>query len=273
MSITARVNYLGGAGLVQSVSQGAWDFIYETSLVRNSKWNVGDRIVLPDGRVYRYAKAGNIIANIRQGVKCYNLKSDGVSYTAATASAIGDKEITVDAGNEGDWTKDELAGAYIIIHTHGDLKHQFLGVIGNTASDANGNITIFLDGPLTHTITPSHGVEVHLNPYSDVRQQNSTTGKPGDHYSSVLGMPVVHTVAANQYLWLQTWGPCWANPHGTMGYASTAGERQVVFDWEGSISFEGDAVGTGASMQDAGFQIERQTSGTGSGFFMLQISC
>lgn len=248
------------------------NFLYESGTTINPDYRVGDRVVLPDGRVFRYAKATNIIANIQQGVKFWTLKSEGVGYTSATASAIGDTDITVDGGDEGDWDLDELRGAFIIIHTHTDLKHQFRGIVGNSVSDSDGNITIYLDSPLTHTITSSHSVEVHLNPYSSVRQANSTTGKPGSHYSSVAGIPNKHTTVANEYLWIQTWGPCWVNPHGTLGYASTAGERQLIFDWEGSVSFEGDAVGTGASMQDAGFQIERQTSGTGSAFFMLQIN-
>lgn len=269
----AITDYSGGRpGLVSHETAGQWSFLYETSLIKNPKYDVGDRVVLGDGRAFRYAIAGNIIANIQQGVKCYNLKSDGVGYTAATASAIGDTDITVDAGDEGDWTLDQLKGAFIIIHTHTDLNHQFRGIIGNSPSDADGNIIIYLDAPLTHTVTTSHGVEVHLNPYTDVRQLNSTTGKPGNRYTSVLGMPNVSTTVANQYLWIQTWGPCWANPHGTLGYASTANERELKFDWEGSISFQDDASGADDSAQTAGFQIERQASNTGSAFFMLQIS-
>ena len=245
-------------------------FLYESSTTQSPDWAVGDRVCLPDGRVFRYAKAGNIIADIRQGVKCYNLKTDGVSYVAATASAIGDTDITVAAAGE---TKDSLRGGYIIIHTHSDKKHQFRGVVGNTETDSDGNITIYMDAPLTHTITASHGVEVHLNPYLDVRQMSAdNTTLAGDHYTSVLGLPNKHTTVANEYLWIQTWGPCWANPHGTLGYASTADERALVFDYEGNICPYTDAVDTDVQMQHAGFQIERQTSGTGSAFFMLQIN-
>lgn len=269
----ARVNYLGGAGLVQSETAVGIAFLYRTSTIKDTKWNLGDRVVLPDGRVFRYAKAGNIIANIQQGVKCYNQKTDGVDYCALLqGQAIGDNSVKVDGGGASDWTEDELRGGYIIIHTHTDLNHQFRGVIGNTPSDADGYITIYLDAPLTHTLTTSHSVEVHLNPYSDVRQLNNTTGKTGDHYTSVIGMPNVSTTVAAQYLWLQTAGPCWANPHGTLGYASTADERALVFDYEGSICPYTDAVDTDAQMQHAGFQIERQASGAGSAFFMLQIS-
>ena len=269
----AKVNFLGTQNVVSHHSAPNWGFLYETSLVKDAKWNVGDRVVLPDGRVFRYAKAGNIIADLRQGLKCYNLKSDGVDYCAATASAIGDTEITVDGGGASDWDEDELRGGYIIIHTHSDKKHQFRGVVGNTASDADGNITIYLDAPLTHTITTSHGVEVHLNPYSDVRHMSGdATGHAGDSYTSVLGMPTVHTTAANQYTWIQTWGPCWANPYGTLGYATTAEERELVFDFEGNICPQADARNANDGMQRAGFQIERQEAGTGSAFFMLQIS-
>lgn len=269
----AKVNYIGSAGDVVSQTVPSWGFLYETSTIKNPRYNIGDRAITPDGREFRYAKAGNIIANIQQGVKCYNLKSDGVNYAALLQSqAIDDTSVKVDGGGATDWDEDELRGAYIIIHTHSDLNHQFRGVIGNTPSDANGYITIYLDARLTHDLTTSHAVEVHLSPYSDVRQLNSTNGKPGDRYTSVIGMPNVSTTVANQYLWLQTSGPCWANPHGTLGYSSSVNERELVFDWEGSICPQADAVGSDDAAQRAGFQIERQTSGTGSAFFMLQIN-
>lgn len=159
----------------------------------------------------------------------------------------------------------------MVIHTHSDRKHQWLGLIGNSASDSDGNVTLYLDGPLSHTITTSHGVEVFANPYLNVRLLN-TTAQTKDPYTSVAGVPLVHTTAANQYLWIQTWGPCWCNPHGTMGSASVADERELVFDTEGSVCPQADAVDTDDAMQRAGFMLNRTTVSTGSAFFMLQIS-
>jgi len=252
-----------------------WNFLYESSTTLPTGYNVGDRVITPDGRVFRLAKATNIIANIQQGVKFYNLQSDGVGYKAATASAIGDTDVTIDAGDAGDYTLDQLRGGYVIIHTHGDLNHQFRGIVGNSVSDSSGNVTLYLDGPLTHTLTASHGVEVHTNPYNNVRQCNSTTGKPGDKYTSVAGLPNKSTTVANEYVWIQTWGFCWCNPHGAslQDAGVSTDERRVVFDWEGSISIQEDCIGATDDHQAAGFLVNRCTASVaGSGFIMLQIS-
>lgn len=264
----AKSTLLGIQGIVGHRNAPDWGFLYKTSLTKDPNYNVGDRVVTPDGRVFRYAKAGNIITNQLQGVFFYGLLSDGVDYKAAQAAAIGDTEITIDAGDSGDYTEDQLRGGQVVIHTHGDMNHQVRGITGNTASDTDGNVTLYLDAPLTHTITVSHGVEVLPNPYNDVRK-----GEYGE-FCSVAGQPNVATTVANQYLWIQTAGPCWCNPYGTVGSAGVANEREVVYDISGNVCPAADARGSAdhASYQTAGFIIERQTTGIGASFIMLQIS-
>jgi hypothetical protein len=274
MSITARTNYLGNAGLVQSISQGSWDYLYRTSTVRDSKWNIGDRVVLPDGRVFRYAKATNAMPTCKFGVKFYGQIGDGLAVSMAINHAIGERDIVLTAAGV---TKDEFSGGYMMIHvgTH----QQFRGVVGNTATNGVGTVTFTLDAGLSVACT-TQWTEVLQSPYANVKlTAGPSGGLSGDDYSSVAGIPNVITAAANQYVWLQTWGPIWINPHGAslQDAGITGGERKLVFDVEGSVCIEDDvAHGPGADgdeHQIAGFIIDRSASGTsGPPLVMLQIS-
>ncbi len=267
----ARVNYLGGAGLVQSISQAPWDFLYQTSTVKDSKWNMGDRVVLPDGRVFRYGKAITAIADKNHGLKFWSkLADNGVDYVVPDQGQdVGDATVHITAAGI---TLDELRGGYIIIHTHTAHNDQFRGILGNSETDADGDITIYVDAPWTVAIETAFGVEVHANPYSSLQVTSTDNGIAGDHYSSVGGMPNVLTAAANQHLWLQTWGPCWVNPK-PAPVAGQEGRRGAWFDYEGSIvPANADVVAT--SLQYAGFFMDREVvGGTGSPLFMLQIAC
>ena len=235
---------------------------------------VGTRLVAGDGRVFRYAKATTEVDNQNFGLKFYGQLADGIGYTAPLQTqAIGDTTIRVDAGGAAAVTLDELKGGYILIHTHTPEDNQFRMITGNTLADSDGYTTITVDGPWTIAIATTFGTETLQNPYNNVRIKVSAHGE-GDHYSSVAGIPVCKTTAANQYLWLQTWGPIWINPKGTsLLTADVAGERQLVFDYEGAVCIYDDAVGTTAHMQNAGFIIDRTAAGaSGPPLVMLQIS-
>jgi hypothetical protein len=256
------------AGLVEGSSGGSsWGFLYETATVKHPDYNVGDRVVLPDGRAFRYAKAGNIISSTNFGLKFWNQIDDGVTYVVPDqGQAVGDVSIHITAAGI---TLDELRGGYVTVHTHAASNDQFRGILGNTATDADGDITIYLDAPLTIVVTVAMGVEVHQNPYSDVRVRQAAHGGGGDRYSSVAGMANSETAVANQYLWLQTWGPCWVNPQ---TYAAGTDRRAMWFDYEGSI-VETNANVVTKSLQYAGFIIDRcDAGGTGQPLLMLQIN-
>lgn len=267
-----------GGLLVGGSEQG----LYEQSATPN--YLVGTRRISPDGRVYRYARATNVIAATQFGLKFWAEIGDGIGYTAPKQTQeVGDTTIKVDSGKgEAGVAKDELVGGYVIIHTGDDQYQHFRGIVANTIADADGYVTITLDAPLKVAIKVTYGVEVYPNPYASVRV--SSAGAPDcgapDEYSSVAGMPNVKTTVANQYIWIQTWGPIWVNPHGTAGTAATADRRGLVFDREGSISSISETVGYGAdstlglAQQYAGFIINRESVANGAGppLVMLQIS-
>lgn len=271
----AKVLHPNRAGLVGHENAPSWEYLYKTSTIKDPNWDVGDRVVLPDGRVFRYGLATNIVTNTHQGLKFYGRVEDGIAYKVpAQTQDIGDKEITVDAGDSGDYTVDQLKGGYVIVHTHGENADFSRGIIGNSASDGDGNVTIYLDAALHIAIAVAFGVETCPNPYSILQQRTAATGvDTADNYTSVAGMPLVKTTVANQYLWVQTWGPAWVNPQGDIGYTPATNRRTLFFTNEGAIIIKSVAVVTTSLQQIAGFLITRETAGgTGPPLVMLQIS-
>ena len=269
----AIVDMIRGPGFVGHETAGEMDFLYQTSTVKNPKYDVGDRVLLPDGRVFRYARATNIISAIDFGLKFWGQTDDGVNYTAPLQTELAtSREITIDAGDSGDHVADEFKGGYIIIHTHTDVHTMSRGIIGNTASDGDGYITFYVDAPWIKDIEVAYGVEVCPNPYASV-QVHQAAHSGGDTYSSVAGMALVKTTVANQYLWIQTWGPCFINPTGATGNNVVANRRQVRFNYEGIITGTDGVTATTSILQNAGFMITREDAGgTGPPLVMLQIS-
>lgn len=270
----AKGNYPASEGLVRHSDTPNWDYLYSTSLTRDARWNIGDRVVLPDGRVFRYAKASNAIPTCKFGVKFWNTIANGIGTTLTQGQAVGDKTILI----TGTATVDEYRGGYVMIHvgTH----QQFRGILGNDPTDGNGDVKIYLDAAVSVAVTTSHFTEVMQSPYSNVKlTAGPSGGQTGNDFTSVAGIPNVITASANQFVWLQTWGPIWINPHGSslQDAGIAAGERKLVFDLEGSVTIEDDvAHGAGGNTDEhqiAGFIIDRNSAGTsGPPLVMLQIS-
>lgn len=232
-----------------------------------AQYTPGTRLMLEDGRVFRYAKMTNIVTKINQGVKFHGQLADGIATSLSQAQVTGDTTVTITAANG--VAKDELKGGYLVIHT---TSIQFRGILGNTVAAAGSDTIITLVSPLAAAVSTTY-TEIWANPYNNVRMMTSAVGS--DCYSSVAGLPFVVTTVANSYIWIQTWGPRWINPHGASlgGSDIVASERQLVFDWEGSVCIVADASYTTVSLQHAGFLLARNAAATeASSFIMLQIS-
>jgi hypothetical protein len=262
----AKVNFLGKEGIIQSSDGPDWDFLYSASTVKDPNYNLGDRVCLPDGRAFRYAKAGADLEQMKRGVKFHNIL---VTEKAAICSAasIGDKSVTVTF--DGDFwdtalAEDDLRGGYISFYRGDDRQQR--GIIGNTAVAATGGAcVIYLDAALKVALNASDNVEVIGNPYRDVRHQNEA-------YTSIAGMPNV-LATSGQYFWIQTWGICRVTPSGAE-LGTTGGERQFVFDNAGSVTSHLTSVDS-LSYQHAGFLVEATdglTAGSAAPFINLQIN-
>ena len=266
------------AGLVEGSAAGAsWNFIYQHSSVKHPDYNVGDRVALPDGRVFRYAKAAGTM-----NPECLAQHETGqhIGFVALGANqVIGDKEVTLTvaaathgSGGAGIIAEDELRGGYIIIFDDSS-KAMNRGIVGNTALAADGtSITIYLDGELTaDLVSGTDHAECIASPYLDLIDGDAIQSKT----RGFLGLPM--SVATDgEYFWVQTWGPCWVAPDngnsatdlGNVNYS-----LQAVARFDGHVSSHIYNDGETPLSQHVGFVLSRGAGVTqGAPFLMLQIS-
>ena len=269
----AKSTLLGIQGVVGHKDAPDWSFIYETSLIKMPNYNIGDRVVLPDGRVFRYAKSAGAM-NVDFG--CAFVEDECQGWTVLDSSengVIGDKSILVNGSTHAALSEDELRGGYVIIFKDGGGGNtQFRGIIGNAASIANADIRIYLDAPLdVATIGGTTACEVFYNPYASI----DDAARSIVACTSFAGKPAKQVTAANQYFWVQTWGPCWITPSiadVTWAPATNWSKRAAYFRHDGSIEAN-IAVATRDNEntdQLAGFLINEGYSA--GPLLMLQIS-
>jgi len=260
----AKTSHLDGTGVITHNNAPNWDFLYETSTIKNPNYNIGDRVVLPDGRVFRYAYADTARTS---GYAMQFNASVAQGYTNLAANqAIGDKSVQVVSAVA--LTKDELRGGYITLYT-GDPNNTFRGIIGNTACSAAGTTTIYLDATLHKAVTTSTGSEFFYNPYAHVCEVPLS-------YGSVAGIAIADMSTVG-YCWIQTWGMIRLTFKPGANPGTTIEARQLVFGPDGPTWAHGsDAVGPSGDKgycQHAGFVVDKTSAGTGSyALIMLQIS-
>jgi hypothetical protein len=259
MKSIQRVDYLGMAGIVQSVSRGAWDFIYRVSTVRDTKWNIGDRVVLPDGREFVYSKSS---AACISGQGC---EFTYTGYTAITtfgvSAAVGVVSVTVPAATHATLTEDELAGGYICIFDGSTNNTQFRGIVGNAAAASGAAFVVYLDGALTEAVVAATSkCETYQNPYAALR-----TGT--DVALAKAGVPAVKVTAGSMYFWVQRAGITWAAPQSGI----TGKNRGACWRHDGSLDTIDNGVEDNAyvSSQIAGYAVTGSAEGNGP-LFMLQ---
>lgn len=267
---------LSMAGMVRNSINQSIQAYNEASATQ--KHDLGARLALDDNRVFRYAYARNIIGDCRFGLKFWDQIGDGIAYTAPLQTqTVLESTVLIDSGKgAGGVTLDQFKGGFCVVHTGTDYESQFRGITGNTVADGDGYTTITVDAVWTKAIETGYGVEIMANPWGSVRNASAGggSGNTPNEYSSVAGIPMLTTDAADMYLWLQTWGPCWVNPHGTAGTTPTADRRGLVFDREGSISAIDESVSSDVAQQYAGFIITRESVAGGSAvpLVFLQIT-
>jgi len=261
-----------------------WSFLYEVSTTRNPEYHVGDRVVLPDGRVFRYAKVGqNRTSGYAFSFYSHKFAGSGDSTSSDVTSgaiAVGDMSFkyTVESDQGYDYNgsvaKDELRGGYVVI-LGSTPAHQFRGIVGNTASAAGGEeITIYVDAAFNVAADTAQTLCIWYNPYNDVRQLSEDD-------LSIAGVGAANATTEGEYVWLQTWGPCRVSGISSTDFGGDF-ERLVLFRGNGCVVPATNASTTDSGRQIAGFLIERTCAtiealgadqhGGYNPFFMLQIS-
>ena len=211
----ARVNYLGSGGHVMSQTAPGWRFIYQTSTVKDPGWDIGDRVVLPDGREFRYAKSSGACIS---GQGCEFTQTGAIYGYPIATHAIGEHVVTIaDSGSTtvlthaGAYAEDVFRGGYYLSHdiAAGNADAQFRGIVGNSYSPINGVLKLFLDGPLHKAVITNTFTEIFENPWAAIKTSSSAS-------LAVAGVPAVEVGATLMYFWVQVKGPCFVAPQTTV---------------------------------------------------------
>jgi hypothetical protein len=279
-----RVNLMGREGFVSMSEAPSYDFLYEVSTVKPAKWNLGDRVVLPDGRVFRLAKAGALgVVSELGAVQTRISNTNAVAPAQATAASLGtvlaagvvdshyvSLTIASTFGHlaTGVLTKDELRGGYIVIGNGTSQHPQTRQIIGHPVLAAAGILTVEIDAALVTAVTVgTTNIEAMMNPYSDLN--NTGLGDGVTTFASVMGVPAV-SATVGQYVWVQTWGACWVTSAGNT--CNDSNDRTLWFEKSGLV-VSGADVTVESGYQLAGFALDGSSSGNSNAPFVnLQIN-
>lgn len=158
---------------------------------------VGSRVVSPDGRVYRYAKAGAValVPGTLLQAPAENTAHQNLVPTATFA--IGSNQVTVTLGASA-VTANQYAGGYMVGTETPGQGYMYL-ISSHPAADSSATLTLTLSDPLEVALTTSSHVDLVANPYNGV-VINPTTAT-----SAPVGV-AVYPIAIGYYGWIQTGG-------------------------------------------------------------------
>ena len=290
MGFKARRLILGHNEMVSQRTQPEWDFLYWASTVKPDGFNVGDRVDLPDGRVFRLAMAGgtvytefgcadahatnaNAAAPTQQSLADLGITFDVASNTPAPG-AIGSKYVTATIASpfgytgDGSLLENELCGAYIVIGNGISQHPQMRQITRHAALASAGSLTVELDAALTTAVTVgATRIEIMSNPYYGLTYSTSVGA-----YATFRGMPAIGATVG-QYFWVQTKGACWITSNSTT--CDQANDRDIYFVNGGSVVSGYDVTYTSSHplmYQKAGVAMDASSSGNSNAPFVnLQL--
>lgn len=272
----------GSEVLVQGVPN--WAFLYTASTTKHPKYNIGDRVVTPDGRVFRYALAAGTIhtefmvcdpdASITNAVAPtqVNPTSPVILGIPLSAGKSGDYCVTITVnisdGRAGDGViaQDELKGGFVVIGNGANQHPMTRGILGNEAKAAGtGPVNIYLDSALTRdVVVGTDNCEAYLNVYGDVKSMNVVNSA----YVTAIGAAAAEATTG-QYFWVQTWGNVWLTSNSITGEAADG--RDLYVNTDGSL--RGQTSTTYAGYQRIGVGLDKSTSNASNGpNCLLQLS-
>ena len=295
-----NVSYIRQGSQVTVGDQPNWSFLYQTSTTKDPRFNIGDRQVTPDGRVFRYSLAGgtirsefgvcvpdasitNAVAPAQSTINGPIINQFGTNATTV-AGATGSTVVTITVGasdglaSDGGVAVDALRGGYIVINNGTNQHPQFRGIIGNTAVVAGASsrtCDVYLDAPLgtfdingttyRGVVVGTTNIEAYFSPYANVKSMNSVNSA----YVTCIGASALDNVTVGQYFWVQTWGPVWLTSNSITGEAANG--RDIYINTDGSV--RGQTLTTYAGYQRIGTGLDKSASNVSNGpNIMLQIA-
>ena len=160
---------------------------------------VGQLGVTPDGRKYRYTKAGGSdLAPGKISVAAVSV-ADHTNVAVAAAAAAGATAVTVTLAATAA-TLNQYAGGYLTINNEAGEGVAYL-VSGHPAADASASLVVTLKEAVTVALTTSSKATLSKNKF------DGTVISVTDQLDLPTGVPNI-TITAAQFGWSQTSGPC-----------------------------------------------------------------
>lgn len=187
--------------------------------------------LLPDGRIFRWARAGSSALNAGDVIQArvVDNSTHAVGQLISTAGASGNSVASGGTTVPVLWaTTIHTSGVYVdgymtVETTPGSGVYRVISDPSSAASGGNTRIVLHEDDPLVDALTTVSRLGFHSNPYNAVIQ-NPATGT-----SAIVGVvPGVpgDSVAANAWFWAQTGGIA-AVEYNTGTHAIVAGQAVV----------------------------------------------
>lgn len=161
----------------------------------NPSISLGAEYVAPDGRKYRYARAGasaltagNVLQAPAEDTADQNI--------AGTTTAVGATSITTAAMTV---TANQYAGGYVTVTVTPGLATTYR--IKSHAAYTAAAATFELESPILVALTSTSRLDFVPNLF------NGVIACPTTRSSAVVGV-AVNDISISQYGWIQTWGPC-----------------------------------------------------------------
>ena len=178
-------------GAAQAFPQG----LYEDSSVQQAR--IGELAFAPDGRKFRYVKAGGtalVVGKLQQGPA---LVANHQNITVATA-AIGATTLTVTLGATAA-TANQYAGGQICINA-GTGVGQTYRIKSNPAANLSTDLVLTLEDPIvTAVATADSKACLYANKF------NGVIVSPTTFTNSIVGV-AIYPITASYYGWVQTGG-------------------------------------------------------------------
>lgn len=159
--------------------------------------NLGQVGVTPDGRIFRYAKAGGTALDPGKLCVAATVVANHENIAVASAAAVGATEVTVTLGATAA-TENQYAGGHLIINDAAGEGTAYL-ISGHPAADASASLVVSLAEPVRVALTTSSEASLQKNPW------DSVVISATDQADMPVGIPVV-SIAASNYGWIQTGG-------------------------------------------------------------------
>jgi len=268
---TGKVEIIGANRTGQE--HGLNDFVYDVTTAKSPLYNVGDRVLLPNGKVFYHSYSGGMCYTGRGNVFYNTISSsaDGIDYSVlAEAAAAGDRSVLMTNQGTAAITLDQFRNGQIVLkptESTTDAELMFRGVVGNTADASTGHdgtVRIYLDAKLTVAMLATNYAFVMPSPYTDIRYADASGGG-----LSFAGLAAAYVSAASKYFWTQTWGMAWIAPQSGVGAASLY--RECYWRHDGSVDTHAN-INSNVTDQRAGFVMDNNADGNGATVICLQVN-